>query len=96
MLLRADGHHVETALSGEGALVKFDQGRFDLVLTDYSMSGMKGTEVAAAIKASAPDCPVVMITAYAQMLPSKLPWIDRIIGKPFSQEELRTAIAGVI
>lgn len=96
MLLMMDGHLVETALSGEEALVKFEQARFDLVLTDYSMSGMKGVDLAVAVKASAGACPVVVISAYAQMLPKKLPFVDGILGKPFSREELRSAIDGVI
>jgi CheY-like chemotaxis protein len=96
MLLMMDGHLVETALSGEEALVKFAQAGFDLVLTDYSMSGMKGADLAVAIKASAGACPVLVISAYAQMLPKKLPFVDGILGKPFSREELRNAINGVI
>jgi CheY-like chemotaxis protein len=92
MLLKSDGHVVTIARSGEEALRIFKESLFDLVLTDYSMSGMKGTELAAAIKATAPSCPVVMITAYAQMLPAVLPSVDRIISKPFKREELRQAI----
>ena len=93
MLLNLDGHVVETCGSGEEALGMFEQARFDLVFTDYSMSGMKGTQLATAIKDRADACPVVMITAYAQMLPPKLPSVDRIINKPFSRDELRAAIA---
>lgn len=96
MVLKCDGHVVDTAGSGEEALLMFASGGFDLVMTDYSMTGMKGTELAMAIKAGAATCPVVMITAYAQMLPSKLPCVDYIVSKPFSRQDLREAIATVI
>ena len=95
MVLKCDGHVVDTAGSGEEALLMFASGGFDLVITDYSMSGMKGTELAAAIKAGAAKCPVVMITAYAQMLPPTLPGVDHIVSKPFSRQDLRDAIAKV-
>jgi CheY-like chemotaxis protein len=54
--------------------------------------------LAAAIKARAPKQPVVMITAYAEMLQSSgnpLKGVDWIISKPFLLENLRDAIARV-
>lgn len=93
LILKSDGHFVETAGNGPEALAKFQRGSFDLVVTDYSMPEMTGDELAAAIKAGAATCPVVMITAYAGMLPSPLPGVDCIISKPFQRHELRAAIA---
>ena len=58
MLLSMDGHEVETANSSQEALGKFESGRFDLVFTDFAMPGMNGHQLAAAIKAGAPDQPV--------------------------------------
>jgi CheY-like chemotaxis protein len=95
MMLQSDGHLVDTAASGEDALSIFASGMFDLVMTDYAMAGMKGTELAAAIKNRAAECPVVMITAYAEMLPPTLPHVDCIVSKPYSRESLREAIARV-
>jgi CheY-like chemotaxis protein len=59
---------------------------------------MKGDELAATIKARAPGQPVVMITAYAEMLQSSgnpLTGVDFVISKPFLLENLREAIAKV-
>jgi CheY-like chemotaxis protein len=98
MMLNFDGHIVETAGSGPEALERFQAGKFDLVITDFSMSPMKGDELAAAIKARSPNQPIVMITAYAEMLQSagtKLPGIDFVISKPFLLENLREAISKV-
>src|SRR5712675_2488008 len=98
MMLNFDGHVVETANNGKEALALFDKGKFDLVITDFAMPNMKGDELAAAIKARAPNQPVVMITAYAEMLQSSgnpLKGVDFVISKPFLLENLREAIAKV-
>ena len=98
MMLDFDGHLVKTASSGKEALVAFDKEQFDLVITDFEMPAMKGDELAAAIKARAPKQPVVMITAYSEMLQAsgnRLAGVDLVIGKPFLLENLREAIAKV-
>ena len=99
MMLAFDGHDVVTANDAKEALETFDKSKFDLVITDFAMPGMKGDELAAAIKAKAPTQPVVMITAYAEMLQSsgkKLTGVDFLVSKPFLLEHLREAISTVI
>jgi CheY-like chemotaxis protein len=99
MMLAFDGHHVETANSGKEALALFDKEKFDIVITDFAMPVMKGDELAATIKARAPDQPVVMITAYAEMLQASgnpLTGVDHMISKPFLLENLREAILKVL
>lgn len=98
MMLAFDGHVVETASNGKDALAMFEPAKFDLVITDFSMPAMRGDELAAAIKARAPTQPIVMITAYAEVLQTSgnpLVGVDFIISKPFLLENLREAIAKV-
>ena len=98
MMLAFDGHQVETVLSGNEALALLDEGQFDVVITDFKMPGMQGDELAAVIKARNPKQPVVMITAYAEMLQASgnpLTGVDFVISKPFLLENLREAIAKV-
>lgn len=98
MMLNFDGHVVETATNAKEALAMFGEGKFDLVITDFEMPAMKGDELAAAIKSRSPTQPVVMITAYAEMLHASgnpLPGVDFVISKPFLLENLREAIAKV-
>jgi CheY-like chemotaxis protein len=95
MMLAFDGHQVETAGSGKEALSHFAKGKYDVVITDYAMPGMKGDELALAIKSIAPEQPIVLITAYAEMLKSAdtpLTGVDSIVSKPFLLENLRAAI----
>src|SRR6516164_9730783 len=99
MMLAFDGHAVETANSGKEALALFKNGKFDVIITDFAMPSMKGDELAAAIKAISPTQPVVMITAYAEMLKSSgnpMTGVDFLISKPFLLEDLRRAITKVV
>jgi CheY-like chemotaxis protein len=96
MMLEFDGHVIETAAGGQAALAAFEKGKFDVVITDYAMPGMKGNELATRIRAVDPTQPIVMITAYAEMLSSNktpLDAVDCLISKPFLLEDLRAAIA---
>ncbi len=96
MMLNFDGHVVETVGSAKEALALLERSKFDLVITDFQMPGMRGDELAAAIKARDPKHPVVMITAYAEMLQASgnpLTGVDFVISKPFLLENLREAIA---
>jgi CheY-like chemotaxis protein len=98
MMLVFDGHEVQTAGSGKDALALFEAGKFDVVITDFAMPAMKGDELATLIKARAPQQPIVMITAYAEMLQASgnpLIGVDAVISKPFLLENLREAIAKV-
>ncbi len=96
MMLAFDGHQVDTAASAKDALALFAPGKYDLVITDYAMPEMKGDELAVAIKTQAPAQPVVLITAYAEMLKvsdTPLHGVDFVISKPFLLENLREAIS---
>jgi len=95
MMLTFDGHRVDTANGGQEALALFEKGKYDLVITDYAMPSMKGDELAAVIKTRSPGQPVVMVTAYAEMLKASgqpLVGVDFVISKPFLLENLREAI----
>jgi len=95
MLLQLDGHEVDAVTSGREALALFTPERFDLVFTDFTMPGMNGNQLAAAIKTGAPAQPIVMITAHAGTMPAS-PDVDYVVGKPFRLQHLREAIATVI
>src|SRR5438552_11904630 len=94
MLLAYDGHAVETAGSGKEALAQFDPAKFDLVITDYSMSGMKGDQLAEAIKQLDPAKPIILLTAFP---PEEKPEaIDLVLTKPFYFDTLRAALVAVL
>src|SRR5215467_6623933 len=63
--LEMDGFDVTMAESGKLALELFEKEKFDLVLSDVRMPGMHGVELFRRIRALRPDCPVVLMTAFA-------------------------------
>ena|SRR5687767_14973855 len=94
MLLAHDGHDVETAGSGEEALSKQSSGQYDVVITDFSMPGMKGDELSAELKLRAPSLPVIMLTAFPP--PTRPVTIDLVLTKPFFLETLRQGLKRVL
>ena len=99
MMLKLDGHTVETASSGQEALALYQQAKFDLVITDFSLPGMTGNDLANQLKARNPKQPIVMITAYAELLAANQTPMDAgdcTLSKPFSLGDLRAALAKAI
>ena len=78
---------VETAESGEEALVRFAPGRFDLLLVDKNMpGGMSGLDLVRDVRASDALPAVVMMTAYASSATAAEAVnldIDAYLEKPF-------------
>lgn len=94
--LKADRHSVEPASDGHEGLSKSGKDRFDLVITDNAMPGMSGSELAAAIKTTNPDIPIIMLTGFGEIMKSNNempPGVDMIISKPVTQNSFRDTIA---
>jgi CheY-like chemotaxis protein len=89
------GHAVVEAGSAQEALERLRDGvAVDLVITDQAMPRMKGAQLIAAIRAEWPDLPVILATGYAEQ-PSDLDDVVPLLTKPFRQDDLANAIAGV-
>jgi CheY-like chemotaxis protein len=96
LLLAIDRHEVVEATGGAEALELLQSQPFDLVILDYFMPGMRGSQLARHIRHIAPSLPIVMITAYLDKLAASDKPVDAVIGKPFSIEDLRRAIAKLL
>ncbi|WP_327754211.1 PAS domain S-box protein [Sphingobium sp. SJ10-10] len=92
-MLEELGHTVFQATSGLDALRVLEQGSVDLVITDYAMPGMTGTQLADEIEERLPGLPVVIITGFAELPPNmtRRPRLD----KPFKQAELARMVTSV-
>jgi len=55
-------YHADGAASGEEALALFDQGHYDVVLTDLLMPGMIGWDVLEAVRQRDSQIPIIIIT----------------------------------
>jgi CheY-like chemotaxis protein len=73
------GYEVDSASSAEDALVLFDPKVHDLVVTDNSMPGMTGVEMAHIIKLRSPSTPVLMFTGNP---PDDCSCVDLVLKRP--------------
>jgi len=89
MLLEHEGFKVHVANNGETALALYASDRFDLVITDFSMPGMTGGEMAQVIKSRSPATPVVMCSGNP---PKDCSAIDIVIRKPTYLLAIKDAI----
>lgn len=97
--LERDGYEVVAVASGEEALEKLKEVRFDVLLVDIRMEGMSGLELLKHAKESEPDADVVMITAYGSISTAieamKNGACDYLL-KPFDPNELGILIEKII
>jgi DNA-binding NtrC family response regulator len=63
-ILEMQGYHAVSAYSAQDALNKFEQNKFDLLVTDFRMEGMNGLELARKVHDKHPEVPVIIVTGY--------------------------------
>jgi len=88
------GHRVLQAGSGRDALSILAKQPVDLLLTDYAMPGMTGSQLADAALAACPDLPVLLVSGYAELPPGVASALPKL-AKPFREDELSRAIDAV-
>ena len=94
-VLSGKGYAVITAESGEEALHKLDEEKYDIVYSDVRMPGMSGLEVAENVKARRPWTPVVIITGYgteAAEARARAAGVSSFLHKPLSPEMIEDSI----
>jgi CheY-like chemotaxis protein len=89
MFLNNFGYEVDSADCPGEALSRFNPTVHDLVLTDNSMPGMTGVEMAHIIKLRSPATPVVMCTGNP---PADASSIDVMIKKPTHLFAIKDAV----
>jgi CheY-like chemotaxis protein len=85
------GVSVTLAPTGEAALQRLREGRFDLMITDYRMPGMDGAALANEAAKEWPEMGILMITAYIdaktlQEIHQRAPDLE-VLAKPLQIEE---------
>ncbi|HEY7040201.1 MAG TPA: GAF domain-containing protein [Methylomirabilota bacterium] len=95
-VLMSRGHHVTMAGGGREALRSFEQGDYDLVITDLGMPDVNGWEVARAIKAMRASMPVLLLTGWADALDADAGRVDAVIKKPFDVSKLAAAVSAAL
>mgnify|MGYP000906760245 FL=1 len=92
-MLERLGYRVSAHRSAARALE--DPGTYDLLLTDLSMPGLTGLELARALRQRQPDLPVILCTGYGERLSAEdlaEAGVVRILGKPVLAADLGQAV----
>ncbi len=89
--LRDEGYSVTACATGKEGLEAFRSASFDVVLTDLRLPAMSGIDILKHVRSEAPDCKVIVMTAYASVDTAvealKFGAYD-YLTKPFSPDEL--------
>ena len=95
-LLRREGYEVSQASDGREAERMLRSCAYDLVLTDLALgSGPSGLDVLRCVRETAPECPVVMITAHGNekiAVEAMRLGAEDYVPKPFDNEEIRLVV----
>lgn len=95
------GYRITTAQGGFEALSIFEKNpsRFKLVITDYSMPEISGTELAVKFRKIMPDIPIILVSGYGEAVSEEELKAGRITGflkKPLDAKELGKTIRGIL
>jgi len=96
--LRKEGYHVTSALDGNEALQRFDEGRFDLVVLDLMLPRRDGVEVCRELRQRS-QVPIIMLTAKgseSDKVAGLEVGADDYITKPFSMREFRSRVKAAL
>jgi len=95
------GYHVTSTTDSKDALEKIrtNPDGFDLLITDQTMPGLTGAELATAVKEIKPTLPIILCTGHSSVLSPKQSQaigIARYIGKPVIGNTLSDAVREVL
>ena len=94
-LLAELGHQPVEASSARQALELLATQAFDVVITDETMPGMTGSELARIIQDKWPGVGVVLSSGYADLPHAEAATLARL-DKPFRPEQIRAALAKAV
>ena len=95
------GHRPTAVKSAAGALALFrsEPLDFDLALVDQTMPHMNGLELAAELKRTRPDFPVILVTGYSKVVNDptlRQAGVAEVVMKPLSLKDLAAVIDRVL
>ncbi len=95
-MLREIGHDVIEVSSPAAALdLLSTDASVDLLITDYLMPKMRGSELIAEARTLRPGLPALLITGYSELSESEAAQLPRL-GKPFREADLAVHIARLL
>jgi CheY-like chemotaxis protein len=93
------GHRVRQAGSGADGHALCEAERFDLVITDLSMPGMSGWDVAASLRRTHPGVAVGLVTGWGEQVDpgqASRHHLKFVLAKPFMLEDVMRVVGTVL
>lgn len=95
-ILQQAGFQTIPACDGIDAMRRIDAGAsFDMLLTDLSMPGMNGLELARRVRKNNPELPILFVSGSVESFPDCVHGAE-CLSKPFTADELMEAIQRTI
>jgi len=94
-VLEKAGYVVITAASATQALDVLSSRKIDLLLTDYLMPGLTGTELARAAKNICPELPVIILSGITE-LPPDIEHVDLFVSKLEGPQSMCEKVAAML
>jgi|SRR5438270_3849724 len=96
---KSEDHITEVAASGEDALQRLQNAKYDLLILDLNLPVISGSEVLVKVRGRDPDIPILILTAtdeVAERVACLDAGADDYLTKPFSFSELSARIRAVL
>jgi CheY-like chemotaxis protein len=94
-LVESLGYRAMSAANGQDALLLVMNEGVDAVLTDVTMPGMNGYQLAERIRAVAPGLPTICVTGYAVAVEDQ-GHCDVVVRKPYTTATIADALKSVL
>jgi signal transduction histidine kinase/ActR/RegA family two-component response regulator len=95
------GYEAVSFSDSHAALAAFEATpeQFDVVVTDETMPGLTGTELARAIRSHRPDLPIVLVSGYTGAIPTQQAFaigVSELLSKPIQSHQMAATLARVL
>jgi DNA-binding NtrC family response regulator len=97
--LRREGYSIETAESAEAALAILEARPVDVVVSDYKMVGVSGTQLLARVRRRWPSTGRILLSGWSREIPEAdlvAADPDQVHAKPWDDVALKRALADAI
>lgn len=94
-MLELLGHAPTGVINAEDALALTQQNVFDVLLTDVSLPGMSGIELAKQLVEKQPGVHIVFASGYGAQMVQHLKFKSYVLPKPYDVEQIQQLLAEV-
>ena len=101
-MLSLDGHQTVEACDGGKGLNLFNEGSFDIVITDMIMPDVEGVETIIQLRKDCPDVKIIAISgggsisAFSHLALAQGFGVKKTLVKPFKKDDLLKAVAEML